>query len=92
MGWRRSRPRRRHRAKRGDYRTELPRGGRAHFIPKKAGALIPEKKAIPDNPLTVGAPGEVVREIDADARVMLAFAAASYVANGRRFAAECAAA
>jgi carbonic anhydrase/acetyltransferase-like protein (isoleucine patch superfamily) len=56
-----------------------------------AGALIPERRTIPDNSLVVGAPGKVVRELDADARALLALSAASYVDKWRRYAAELAA-
>lgn len=50
-----------------------------------AGALITEGKAIPDNSLVIGAPGKVVRELDADAEAMLAESARHYVENARRF-------
>jgi carbonic anhydrase/acetyltransferase-like protein (isoleucine patch superfamily) len=56
-----------------------------------AGALIPDKKTISDNSLVVGAPGKVVRELEGDARALIAFAAASYVAKWRRYAAGLAA-
>ena len=49
-----------------------------------AGALIPEKRTIPDNSLVVGAPGKVVRELDADQRALLLLSAATYVAKWRR--------
>lgn len=52
-----------------------------------AGALITEGKHIPDNSLVVGAPGKVVRELDADAIAGLRRSAEGYVANARRFAA-----
>lgn len=52
-----------------------------------AGALITEGKQIPDNSLVIGAPGKVVRELDADAIAGLTRSAEGYVANARRFAA-----
>jgi carbonic anhydrase/acetyltransferase-like protein (isoleucine patch superfamily) len=52
-----------------------------------AGALITEGKQIPDNSLVVGAPGKVVRELDAEAIADLTRSAQGYVANARRFAA-----
>jgi carbonic anhydrase/acetyltransferase-like protein (isoleucine patch superfamily) len=52
-----------------------------------AGALITEGKQIPDNSLVVGAPGKVVRELDAEAIAGLTRSAQGYVANARRFAA-----
>lgn len=51
-----------------------------------AGALITEGKRIPDDSLVVGAPGRVVRELDAEARAARATSADRYVANARRFA------
>jgi carbonic anhydrase/acetyltransferase-like protein (isoleucine patch superfamily) len=51
-----------------------------------AGALIPERKEIPDNSLVVGAPGKIIRHIDADAAAGLQRAAESYVRNWKRFA------
>ena len=53
-----------------------------------ANALITEGKDIPDNSLVVGAPGKVVRTLDADAITGLAASADRYVKNARRFAAE----
>lgn len=50
-----------------------------------AGALITEGKEIPDNSLVMGAPGKVVREIDAAGAKMLEASALHYVANMRRF-------
>ncbi len=50
-------------------------------------ALITEGKEIPDNSLVVGAPGKVIRELDADGIERLRRSAAGYVANARRFAA-----
>lgn len=50
-----------------------------------AGALVTENKVIPDGSLVMGAPGKVVRELDAEAQAGLIASAASYVANMRRF-------
>ena len=50
-----------------------------------AGALITEGKEIPDGSLVMGAPGRVVRVLDAVARAGLLASAASYQANARRF-------
>ena len=52
-----------------------------------ANALVTENKVIPDNSLVMGAPGKVVREIDAAGIAALAASAERYVANARRFAA-----
>jgi carbonic anhydrase/acetyltransferase-like protein (isoleucine patch superfamily) len=52
-------------------------------------ALVPEGKVIPDNSLVVGMPGKVVRELDDKAVEGLRQSAAHYVANARRFAADC---
>ena len=52
-----------------------------------AGALVTEGKRIPDNSLVVGAPGKVIRELDAEAIAGLTRSAEAYVANARRFAA-----
>ncbi|MEZ5886473.1 MAG: gamma carbonic anhydrase family protein [Paracoccaceae bacterium] len=52
-----------------------------------AGALVTEGKHIPDGSLVMGAPGRVVRELDADARARLLKSAEGYRANARRFAA-----
>lgn len=52
-----------------------------------AGALITEGKQIPDNSLVVGAPGKVIRELDAEAIDGLRRSAQAYIANARRFAA-----
>lgn len=60
--------------------------GRGCLIGAKA--LIPEGKAIPDGSLVVGAPGRVVRELDAQARAALLAGAAHYVDNWRRYARE----
>jgi len=51
-----------------------------------AGALVTEGKDIPDNSLVVGAPGKVIRKLDAAAIVGLKRSADIYVANARRFA------
>ena len=50
-----------------------------------AGALITEGKVIPDGSLVMGAPGRVVRVLDADARARLLLSAAGYQSNMRRF-------
>ncbi|OSP56206.1 gamma carbonic anhydrase family protein [Pseudoruegeria sp. SK021] len=50
-----------------------------------AGALITEGKEIPDGSLVMGAPGKVVRVLDADAQAALLKSAASYQTNMRRF-------
>jgi carbonic anhydrase/acetyltransferase-like protein (isoleucine patch superfamily) len=51
-----------------------------------AHALIPERKVIPDNSLVMGAPGKVVRALDAEGIAQLSAAAASYVRNWQRYA------
>lgn len=51
-----------------------------------ANALITEGKVIPDNSLVMGAPGKVIREIDAERVAALTASADRYVANARRFA------
>ena len=51
-----------------------------------AHSFIPERKIIPDNSLVMGAPGKVVRELDAEGIARLVTAAASYVRNWQRFA------
>ena len=53
-----------------------------------AHALIPEGKEIPDGSLVMGAPGKVVRELDARATQMLEASALHYVETWRRYAAE----
>ncbi|GJE18373.1 gamma carbonic anhydrase family protein [Methylobacterium marchantiae] len=53
-----------------------------------ANALITEGKEIPDNSLIVGAPARIARSLDDEAVAKLTRTAESYVANGRRFAAE----
>jgi carbonic anhydrase/acetyltransferase-like protein (isoleucine patch superfamily) len=50
-----------------------------------AGALVTEGRAIPDGSLVVGAPGRVVRTLDAVARARLLASAEGYRANMRRF-------
>jgi carbonic anhydrase/acetyltransferase-like protein (isoleucine patch superfamily) len=49
-------------------------------------ALVTEGKEIPDGSLVMGAPGKVVRTLDAEARDRLMRSAAGYRANARRFA------
>jgi carbonic anhydrase/acetyltransferase-like protein (isoleucine patch superfamily) len=49
-------------------------------------ALVTEGKEIPDGSLVMGAPGKVVRVLDAEARARLLLSAAGYRANARRFA------
>lgn len=51
-----------------------------------AGALIPERKEIPDNSLVIGAPGKVIRQIDADGAAKILRSAENYVSNWKRFA------
>ena len=51
-----------------------------------AHALITEGKVIPDNSLVMGAPGKVVRAIDAAGEESLRESAKHYVDNSRRFA------
>lgn len=51
-----------------------------------ANALITEGKIIPDNSLVMGAPGKVVRQLDAEAAAKLPRAAAHYVENWQRYA------
>lgn len=50
-----------------------------------AGALVTEGKEIPDGALVMGAPGKVVRILDAEAQAKLLKAAEGYRANARRF-------
>ena len=50
-----------------------------------AGALITEGKEIPDGALVMGAPGKVVRVLDAEAQARLIKSAEGYQANARRF-------
>ncbi|RWR29229.1 gamma carbonic anhydrase family protein [Sinirhodobacter populi] len=51
-----------------------------------AGALVTEGKEIPDGALVMGAPGRVVRMLDAAAQEKLRQSAAHYRANAARFA------
>lgn len=51
-----------------------------------ANALITEGKEIPDNSLVVGAPGKVIRQVDAEGAAALTASADRYVQNARRFA------
>lgn len=51
-----------------------------------ASALVPEGKVIPDNSLVVGAPGKVIRVLDAGAVLGLTASAHNYVRNWQRFA------
>jgi carbonic anhydrase/acetyltransferase-like protein (isoleucine patch superfamily) len=53
-----------------------------------AGALVPEKRVIPDGSLVLGSPGKVARTLDAEAIAMLGRSATNYVANWQRFAAN----
>jgi carbonic anhydrase/acetyltransferase-like protein (isoleucine patch superfamily) len=53
-----------------------------------AHALITEGKVIPDNSMVMGAPGRVVKEIDAEAAAGLTRSAEGYVKNWRRYAAS----
>ena len=50
-----------------------------------AGALVTEGKEIPDGSLVMGAPGRVVRELDAEARARLLRSAEGYRRNAARF-------
>ncbi len=50
-----------------------------------AGSLVTEGKDIPDGSLVMGAPGRVVRTLDAAAQERLLKSAAGYQANMRRF-------
>ena len=50
-----------------------------------AGALITEGKEIPDGSLVMGAPGKVVRELDAEAQARLRKSAEGYRRNAARF-------
>ncbi len=50
-----------------------------------AGALVTEGKEIPDGSLVMGAPGKVIRTLDAAAQARLIQSAASYRDNARRF-------
>ena len=50
-----------------------------------AGALVAEGKEIPDGSLVMGAPGKVVRELDAEAVAGLRLSALHYQENAARF-------
>ena len=50
-----------------------------------AGALVTEGKEIPDGSLVMGAPGKVIRTLDAAAQARLIQSAESYRDNARRF-------
>ena len=50
-----------------------------------AGALVTEGKEIPDGSLVMGAPGRVVRQLDAAAQAKLLDSAAGYRRNMQRF-------
>lgn len=50
-----------------------------------AGALVTEGKVIPDGSLVVGAPGKVIRQLDADAIAGLWASAKHYQDNMRKF-------
>ena len=50
-----------------------------------AGALVTEGKEIPDGSLVMGAPGKVVRMLDAAAQEKILAGSRGYVANMRRF-------
>ena len=50
-----------------------------------AGALITEGKEIPDFSLVMGAPGKVVRQLDAESQAKLLKSAESYRMNAARF-------
>jgi len=50
-----------------------------------AGAIITEGKAIPDNSLVVGAPGKVIRTLEAPQIEMLRMSAEHYVQNWKRY-------
>ena len=52
-----------------------------------AAALVTEGKEIPEGSLVMGAPGKVVRALDAAARLRLLESARGYQANARRYAA-----
>lgn len=51
-----------------------------------AGALVTEGKEIPDGSLVMGAPGKVIRPLDAEAQARLIRSAESYQANAARYA------
>ena len=58
--------------------------GRGCLIGAKA--LVGEDKVIPDGAVVLGAPGRVVRTLEAEARETLRLGAAHYVQNWRRYA------
>jgi len=51
-----------------------------------AGALVTEGKEIPDGSMVLGAPGKVIKQLDAAAQEALIKSAEGYQANMRRFA------
>ena len=51
-----------------------------------AKCLITEGKEIPDNSVVMGAPGKIVREVDAQGAQMLTASALHYVENWKRYA------
>jgi carbonic anhydrase/acetyltransferase-like protein (isoleucine patch superfamily) len=53
-----------------------------------ANCLITEGKEIPDNSLVMGAPGKVVRELSPEQAARMAFGAAHYVENWKRYRRE----
>ena len=53
-----------------------------------AGAWLTENKGIPDGSRVMGAPGKVVRELDAAAIAGLTASAKHYQDNARRFASQ----
>ncbi|CUH82333.1 2,3,4,5-tetrahydropyridine-2,6-dicarboxylate N-acetyltransferase [Tritonibacter multivorans] len=53
-----------------------------------AGALITEGKEIPDNSLVMGAPGKIIRAVDAAGAQRLTASALHYQENMRRFKAD----
>lgn len=53
-----------------------------------AHALVTEGKDIPDNSMVVGAPGKIIRTVDAEMAEGLKLSAAHYVENWKRFARE----
>lgn len=53
-----------------------------------ANCLITEGKEIPDNSLVMGAPGKVVRELSPEQAARMAFGAAHYVENWKRYKRE----
>ncbi len=50
-----------------------------------AGSLVTEGQVIPDGSLVIGAPGKVIRTLDAGAQERLLASAAHYRANAARF-------